>query len=239
MNFITAQWSAPNNVKALTTTIQGGVSVGPYASNNLALHVGDNPAHALQNRERLRAKLNLLHEPAWLEQTHSSVCVTVEETTVRQADAAITRVVAQPLVILTGDCLPILLCNTQGSEIAAVHAGWQGLASGVIERTLDQMQSPADELCAWIGPSICQDCYEISDAIKSRFLERYPYSISAFRQRYANLAKIAELILSSHHVPAVFHAQICTFEQINACYSYRRNKQTGRMASLIYLNNPG
>ena len=231
-----ANWPAPKNIHAFTTTCENGYSKAPYASNNLALHVGDNEADVLKNRRELIRSLSLPNEPAWLEQTHSTDAVIVENETNRTADAAITRIKQQPLVIMTADCLPILLCNREGTEIAAIHAGWRGLLNGIVENTLKKMQTPSANLLAWIGPAICQQCYKTSSEVKEAYLKQYPFTTGAFDDLQANLPKLAELILNSAGVLSIFQSNACTFELKNKFYSYRRQSQTGRIATIIWFN---
>ena len=225
---IIAHWPAPKHINALTTSIE---------SNNLSLTVGDAERDVHANRQALYTQLGFTSEPAWLTQTHSNHCVVVEDDSNRTADAAITRLATQPLVILTADCLPILLCNTAGTEIAAIHAGWRGLLHGIVQQTLATLHAPANTLLAWIGPAICQACYETSPDVKQQFIDRYPFAAQAFNGRFANLPLLADLMLRSQNVSAVYHANVCTYEQNTTCYSYRRTAQTGRMGSFIWFNN--
>lgn len=235
-----ANWPAPPHIQALTTTKLNGFSAPPYAENNLALHVGDHPPHVLSNRARLMQSLNLPSEPAWLEQTHSTDCILIDEDTNRVGDAAISRRMSTPLVIMTADCLPIVLCDHQGTEIAAIHAGWRGLVNGIVDNTLSKMQSDKTQLMAWIGPAICQSCFEIGIEVKNMFLSKYPFTQSAFHEKdkrlYADLPKLAELVLTHNNVLQVYQSNACTYEQHDAFYSYRRTAQTGRMATLIWSN---
>ncbi|WP_133128197.1 peptidoglycan editing factor PgeF [Legionella nagasakiensis] len=236
---LVADWPAPESILALTTTRMGGVSQYPYDSNNMALHVGDHDAHVQQNRCQLMAALRLPGEPVWLEQTHSNRCVIVEEESERVADAAITRHKIYPLVIMTADCLPIVLCDRQGTEIAAIHAGWRGLVSGIIENTLARMRSSREHLMAWIGPAICQSCFEVGDEVREAYINCYPYTKDAFRKHaerwLTNLPQMAELIFKACGLTAVYHASACTLELKKQFYSYRRESQTGRMATLIWF----
>ncbi|WP_298626044.1 peptidoglycan editing factor PgeF [uncultured Legionella sp.] len=236
-----ANWSAPKNITALSTTRLSGFSVTPYDKNNLGSHVGDNPDHVAQNRQQLKKLLNLPAEPVWLEQTHSTTCIIPEDDNNRNADAATTRSNNHPLVILTADCLPITLCNQQGTEIAAIHAGWKGLFNGIIENTLNKMNSDSSDLLAWIGPAICQKCYEVGDEVHQSFTEKYPLSVNAFQKSglkwIASLPQIAELILNSRGVSAVYRSDLCTFELETEFYSYRREAQTGRIGTLIWFND--
>lgn len=240
MTHLLANWPAPPNVHALTTTRTAGFSLPPYDSNNLGLHVGDNQKHVQANRMALVDSLQLPGEPIWLEQTHSTHCIIVEEDANRHADAAITRSNHFPLAIMTADCLPIVLCDRNGTEVAAIHAGWRGLANGIIENTLDKMLSHSESLLAWIGPSICQSCYAVGDEMYQTYISRYPFTEPTFRnhgsQRHANLPQMAELILNAQGIHAVFQSKACSFELKNKFYSYRREAQTGRMATLIWFN---
>lgn len=235
-----ANWPAPANIHALTTQRYPGFSQAPYDTNNLGLHVGDEEQQVLLNRSVLAETLQLPAQPAWLEQTHSNHCVIVEEESNRRADAAITRSNQQVLAIMTADCLPILLCNQQGTEIAAIHAGWRGLVNGIIENTVAKMHSPPADLLAWIGPGICQACYEVGHDVLTEWTKHYSFAAQAFKAQgkkwLANLPLLAELILNQMSIFNVFHSQVCTFEQKNAFFSYRRAPQTGRMATLIWFN---
>lgn len=236
-----ANWPAPKNISALSTTRLSGFSLAPYDTNNLGLHVGDNEHHVMQNRRQLVESLNLPAEPQWINQTHSTHCVLVEEDPNRDADAALTRSHKHPLAILTADCLPITLCNLQGNEIAAIHAGWRGLVNGIIENTVAKMNSKPSDLLAWIGPSICQKCYETGDEVYETFTSKYPQSKKAFQPVHskwlANLPQIAEMVLNAQGINAVYQSSLCTFESENELYSYRRTSQTGRIGTLIWFNN--
>lgn len=240
MTNLSANWPAPPNVFALTTTRSEGFSAAPYNSNNLGLHVGDNPAHVMANREALATSLDLPGSPEWLEQTHTNLCVVVEDDQNRTVDASVTRSPRRVLCVMTADCQPILLCNRQGTEVAAIHAGWKGLANGIIENTLAKMKSSPKDVIAWLGPVICQDCFEVGDDVRDIYLINYPFSNSSFKQHgkkwLANLPGITKEILIQLSVSSVHASNRCTFEGKNEFYSYRREQQTGRMASLIWFN---
>jgi len=233
-----ANWPAPQGIHAFTTTKKHGISLGAYASNNLALHVHDDPNDVCANRQALLHALDIPGDPAWLDQTHSTLCVHVEQETNRQADAAITRQINQPLVILTADCLPILLCSRNGVELAAIHAGWRGLANGVIENTLARMCSATDQLMAWIGPGICKSCYQVGRETRAQIIDYNPSLIDDFILRdgffYADLSAMATRILTSHGISSVHSANACTFEEKALFYSYRQAPVTGRMATFIW-----
>jgi YfiH family protein len=241
MNTKLAHWPAPKNISCVTTTRQHGASLAPYDANNLALHVGDNQENVLKNRQQLAELLQLPNEPVWLNQTHSTVCVVAEEDSIRDADAAVSRSAQHPLAILTADCLPIMLCSTQGNEIAAIHAGWRGLFNGIVENTLKKMHNKPQDLMAWVGPAICQSCYEVGDEVYNSFTTKYPLSKAAFKANnakwLANLPLIAEMVLNAEGVHAVYQSALCTYELNSEFYSYRKQAQTGRIATLIWFNN--
>ena len=237
-----ANWNAPKNITALSTTRIDGYSQPPYDNNNLAFHVGDNEKEVEKNRQQLTELLELPKDPLWLEQTHSTVCVIPEKENDRNADAAVTRSSQHPLAILTADCLPITLCDQQGTEIAAIHAGWRGLYNGIIENTLDKMHSKPSELLAWIGPAISQEHYEIGEEVYHSFTNKYAPSKLAFqatteKKWLANLPLIAEQVLNLLGINAVYQSNLCTFKLKNEFYSYRRTPQTGRIATLIWFND--
>lgn len=237
-----ANWKAPKNISALTTTRVGGYSQPPYDNNNLALHVGDNEENVYKNRQQLVETLNLPAEPYWLEQTHTNICVIPEQENNPSADAAVTFNRKTPLVILTADCLPITLCNRQGTVIAAIHAGWRGLYNGIIENTFKKMDTQASDLLAWIGPAIAQEHYEIGEEVYLSFTSKYPQTEQAFKQVahnkwLANLPAIAELVMNSLNISAVTQSNLCTYKLTNEFYSYRRKSQTGRIATLIWFND--
>lgn len=242
MTNLIANWPAPTNIRALTTTRKSGYSQSPYANNNVGLHVNDNPDHVRANRDAIKKWLELPNEPIWLDQTHTNRCVLVEDESVdRQADAAVTRDNQFPLAIMTADCLPIVLCNRQGTEIAAIHAGWRGLANGIIENTVATMLSTPESCLAWIGPAICEACYQTGDEVLQTFSSQYSFADKAFNYHnshlHANLPIMAELILQSLGIANVSQSKACTYELNEQFYSYRREPQTGRMATLIWIQD--
>ena len=235
-------WQAPARVKALSTLRQGGFSQVPYDSFNLAEHVGDKQNCVLRNRELLCEVLNLPADPCWLEQTHSTRAVVLEEDINRSADAAVTRRVDTVAVVMTADCLPILLCNQAGTEVAAVHAGWRGLADGVIQLALKKIQSPANELMAWIGPGISQDYFEVGGEVREIFLAHDKDNQQYFRANrpghwLCDLYGLATAILGSQGVVQISQAPDCSYRDETRFFSYRRSATTGRMASLIWIES--
>lgn len=239
LNYLFADWPAPKNVQALTTKRYPGFSVPPYAANNLALHVGDNAQNVELNRTQLIHNLQLPKQPEWLNQTHSTDCIIVENEQNRNADAAITRIPMRVLAIMTADCVPIVLSNKAGTEIAAIHAGWRGLLNGIIQNCLAKIRSESQDLMAWIGPAMCGNCYETGDEVYKQFQDYYPQANEAFVARgskwLADLPEIAACILQMQGVKNIFKSNKCTYEDENEFYSYRRAQQTGRIATLIWF----
>lgn len=238
---IQPNWSAPSRIQACCTTRQGGVSAEPFDSLNLALHVGDDPALVAQNRKLLRDQLELPAEPCWINQTHGTQTVTLERDASRDADAAVTRVPGTIAVVMTADCLPILLCNQTGSEVGAVHAGWRGLQAGVVQSALATMNSPNHQLIAWIGPGISQACFEVGDEVRAAFIDSMPHAqafFSANRRGHwlCDLAGLAEQVLKAQGVGEICRDSHCSYRDADRFFSYRRSATTGRMASLIWIN---
>ena len=237
---IRPSWPAPATVSACCTTRSGGVSLAPYDSFNLALHVGDDPKRVMQNRRILREKLALPQEPGWINQTHGTRAIVLEQDNGRDADAAITRQPGRVAVVMTADCLPILLCDRRGSEVAAVHAGWRGLRSGVIQSALAAMQSDSRQLMAWIGPGISQACFEVGDEVRAEFIGSDPAAAEYFQPHgpghwMCDLAGLAQRVLEQQGVDPVFRDPHCSYRDAELFYSYRRDGTTGRMAALIWI----
>lgn len=237
---IKPQWPAPASIEACCTTRAGGVSAAPYESLNLALHVGDDEITVTQNRERLLQELALPAQPCWINQTHSSDTVVLELDHRRDADAAITRRPGVVAVVMTADCLPILVCNRDGSEVAAIHAGWRGLHAGVIQTAIDSMNSPAQRLMAWIGPGISQDHFEVGADVYNAFIDSVADAEGCFRAHrqahwMCDLAGLATQVLAQLGIGEVYRDPHCSYRDDELFYSYRRNSTTGRMASLIWI----
>lgn len=240
--FIQPNWPAPATVKAYTTTRQGGVSGAPFNNFNLGDHVGDDDNAVAQNRLLLRNTLQLLAEPKWLKQIHSTQVILAEQITAdTQADAAYTRQAKVVCAILTADCLPMLICDRAGTIVAAVHAGWRGLASGIIEQTIQTLQTPPADLLIWLGPAIGADVYEVGAEVRAQFITADPLAEQAFKananQRWlANMYLLATLRLKHCGVTAIYGGDYCTYSDPERFFSYRRDGQTGRIASLIWLD---
>jgi len=235
-------WPAPPQVRACITTRAGGVSPPPYASLNLATHVGDAPAAVAENRYRLAQALGLPAAPRWLRQVHGTRCVDAARAgDDAEADAVLARRAGDVCAVLTADCLPVLLCDRAGTRVAAVHAGWRGLRDGVVAAALQRLDCPPRELLAWIGPGIGTDAYVVGAELRRDFLALDPGNASCFVQRadgwHADLAALAERQLASAGVPSIGCSNLCTFQD-ERFYSYRRDGVTGRFASLVWLASP-
>jgi len=238
---IAPEWPAPESVRAVITTRQGGVSRAPFDSLNLALHVGDDPAAVAENRRLLQTLAELPSEPEWLDQVHGTrVLDCPARRNDRQADAATTTRSGQVLAVMTADCLPLLLCNRQGSRVAAVHAGWRGLAAGVIEQAVASFKQPGDQLLAWLGPAIGPLAFEVGDEVRERFVSIDPDAAGAFQSArpghwMADIYRLARLRLQRLGVGFVGGGDYCTVNDSRRFFSYRRDGVTGRMASLIWI----
>ena len=241
-HIITPNWPAPTNIKAYTTLRTGGVSPAPYHSFNLAEHVGDDALNVAANRKILSDTLRLHSNPIWLEQTHSTIVIAASpDIQGKEADAAFTNEANRICVIMTADCLPILICNQSGSHVAAIHAGWRGLANGIIEKTLQAMQLPPQEILIWLGPAIGPNTFEVGAEVRERFITKYPEAANEFlastNQKWlGNLYGLARLHFNKQGVTQIYGGDFCTFTDKDRFFSYRRdNGKTGRMASLIWL----
>lgn len=237
------EWPAPANVRAAVTTRQGGVSRGPFESLNFGLHVGDDPQAVHANRRRLHARLGLTREASWLQQVHGTAVMRADEISEpRAADASWTDQQGVACAVLTADCLPMLLCDRQGTVVAAAHGGWRGLADNILEETVRAMCVPAAELMAWLGPAIGPDAFEVGPEVRHAFLGRWSGAAGAFREGQGDrwlcdIYSIARVQLQALGVTSVHGGGFCTFSERERFYSYRRDGQTGRMASLIWLEH--
>ena len=242
LDFILPNWEMPANVRAVATTRKGGMSQGSYQGFNLGTHVGDEAAAVEGNRRLLGGRLGLPAEPVWLEQVHGNEVVLLEDlpSSPPRADAAITRTPGIPLAILTADCLPVLFCDESGREIAAAHAGWRGLAAGVLQNTVAMFDAPADEIHAWLGPAIGPGDFEVGEEVLQTFAARLPGSENLFEPHgddrfLADLYQLARLALAGAGVTSVRGGGWSTFAEEERFFSYRRDNETGRQATLIWM----
>lgn len=238
-DYLCPDWPAPANVRALQTLRRGGSSLPPWDDFNLGGHVGDVAAHVAANRASLRELLP--NEPRWLEQVHGIAAVDAAESAqLVRADAAYTRQAGCVCAVMTADCLPVLLCDRAGSVVGAAHAGWRGLAAGVLESTISAMGVASSELLAWLGPAIGPQCFEVGDDVRAAFLARDPVAGSAFvagrsGKWLADIYMLARLRLNLAGVVSISGGNYCTASDSARFFSYRRDGVTGRMATLIWL----
>jgi YfiH family protein len=260
VSFIAPEWDAIEGAHALMTTRVGGVSVAPWESLNLGVHVGDDPAAVLENRQRVRKEGALPSEPVWLEQVHGTSVVELDagntpriaDTVERllqsprpRADASVTRQRGVVCAIQVADCMPVLFAARDGSVVGAAHAGWRGLASGVLGATVSAMNTAPDQVVAWLGPAIGPDHFEVGDDVVAAFRDTAAQADASQTEaaftRKANgkwlcdLYALARLRLAALGTTSVSGGGWCTFEDSQRFFSYRRDGQTGRMAALIWL----
>jgi YfiH family protein len=243
---LTPEWPAPPNVRAAFTLRSGGVSGPPFDTLNLGAHVGDDPQAVAQNRRLLDVALRLPVEPAWMEQVHGIEVLDLDQprSSVRTAglagaDASFTRRQGRVCVVQVADCLPVLLSARDGSVVAAVHAGWRGLAAGVLEATVRDLAIDPGMLIAWLGPAIGPARFEVGDEVRRAFLAHDAAASSAFianaRGRWqCDLAALARARLAALGITAVFGGNWCTYTDALRFFSYRRDGRCGRMAALIW-----
>jgi YfiH family protein len=242
-SLIVPDWPVPPNVSAVLTTRQGGVSRSPYASFNLAAHVGDDPAAVAANRSLLRQALAAGGDPVWLDQVHGARVVDAaacaSSGALAQADASFSREIGVCCVVMSADCLPVLFCDDAGSVVAAAHAGWRGLLAGVLEETVAAMSVPPATLLAYLGPAIGPQAFEVGDELRAAFVAADAAMAAAFTplpagKWLADLYLLARLRLAGQGVTRVFGGAWCTVGEAQRFFSFRRDGQTGRMASMIW-----
>lgn len=235
--FFPPHWQLPKGVKAAFSLRTGGHSKPPYASNNLGLHVGDEKEAVLRNREKLTKELGV-KQVQWLNQVHGSdVCQALADGQLPDVDACFTTESNLACAVLTADCLPVLFCNKAGTQVAAAHAGWRGLAAGILTNTLNTFANPS-EVYTYLGPAIGPDTFEVGPEVKAAFPWASDDCFKAGKddRLLANLYQLAQQQLEQLGVAKVFvpEAPWCTVQQSEQFFSYRRDGVTGRMASLIW-----
>ena len=248
---IVPDWPAPPKVRALQTTRQGGVSRPPYARLNLGDHVGDDPDAVAANRRIVGRAAGV--QPVWLNQVHGTRVIDVAGDGTHsthgthgatdlppEADAALTRRTGTACTVMTADCLPVLFCDDAGTVVAAAHAGWRGLLAGVLENTVSAMEVPPNELMAWLGPAIGPRAFEVGDEVRTAFVAASSEAAPAFQavaggKWLADIYLLARMRLAGQGVERVFGGNFCTVTETDRFFSYRRDGQTGRMASMIWL----
>lgn len=240
--WLTPDWPVPGSVRVFSTLRSGGASEGAYASLNLAMHVGDREDRVAENRRRLGAVLALPSEPLWLNQVHGvAVARHTDRGASAPADAAVAFEPGQVCAVLTADCLPVVLADRGATRVAVAHAGWRGLAAGVLESAIAALGVPASQLAAWLGPAISQPAFEVGAEVRAAFLANSPRYDAAFtenvRGRYqADLYALARLALEQSGVGSVYGGGWCTFGEPERFFSYRRDGgRTGRFATVAWL----
>lgn len=238
-------WPAPTVVYACSSLRGGGVSTGAYAEANLGDHVGDDPRAVASNRERLRQGLPDRPELAWLQQVHGTAVVRADPTRVAVADAQFSMAAGVACAVLTADCLPVLFCDRNATRVAAAHAGWRGLAAGILEQTVAALGVAPEDVLAWLGPAISRDAFEVGPEVRAELLRGPgdPRALAAAFEAgegdrwWADLYQLARLRLAACGVTAVYGGDRCTYREPRQFFSYRRDPVCGRQASLIYLRD--
>jgi YfiH family protein len=226
-------------VRSLQTTRNGGLSIAPFNSFNLGDHVGDVPQAVAHNRQRLAQFLP--SEPVWLQQVHGIAVANADRADcIPQADAAVARQRGTVCVVMTADCLPILLCDEAGTVVGAVHAGWKSLVAGVIEVTVKEMNIAPQKLLAWLGPAISQRAFEVGEEVRDFFVAQEAQASEAFLpgaegKWMADIYLLAHQRLHALGVSRVYGGEYCTFSDPAQFFSYRRDNVTGRMGTFIWL----
>jgi hypothetical protein len=236
------EWPAPARVRAAFTLRGGGVSGPPFDSLNVAAHVGDELAAVAENRRRVRAALDLPAEPLWLEQVHGTRVADLDAGgAAAPADAVMTRRPGEVCAVQVADCLAVLLAARDGSAVAVAHAGWRGLAGGVLEATVAALGGVAADLLAWLGPAISQPYFEVGAEVRQAFIARDPdaggaFTVNARGRWQCDLAALARRRLAAVGVTAVSGGNWCTYADPARFFSFRRDGRCGRMAALVWLS---
>ncbi|WP_029407704.1 peptidoglycan editing factor PgeF [Thiomicrorhabdus sp. Milos-T2] len=250
--FIIPDWPIPKNIKALCTTRQGGVSKAPFDSLNMATHVEDVLSDVMQNRALIQQKANLPSEPVWLNQQHTDIALELtNQSSFAEpviADASWTQSQNVVCVVMTADCLPILLTDKQGSCVAAIHAGWKGLADKIVSQTIQKMPVEPSELMAWIGPAISARQFEVGQDVFDAFALQSSDNTQFFYQQstqsstkfqtvkyLADLPGLVSLEMQKLGLTQIHKSNLCSYEDNEQFFSYRRHGKTGRMASMIWI----
>lgn len=240
-NYIYPDWPEDLRVSAITSTRIGGVSQAPYHSFNLAEHVGDKQQHVSENRALLTKTAKLPSEPFWLNQIHGTDCVKYQKSfSIPIADSSFAKNKNQVLAVMTADCLPILFKSNNADWVAACHAGWRGLLNGVVESTLNTFHGPMEEIVAWIGPAISKNAFEVGDDVRQMFVAKNKSNERFFEPKgmdkyWFDFVTLAKQFMASKGIN-VYGGNHCTYRDEKQFYSYRRDGETGRIASLIWIN---
>lgn len=245
--FLWPDWPAPPSVRAAASTRLGGCSQGAFASLNLGEHCGDDLAAVTLNRRAVVDALALSLPPRWLRQVHGCQVVhAAAPARVKgdvEADGIWSDSPGSVCAVMTADCLPVLFCDVEGAVVAAAHAGWRGLAAGILEATIAALPVSPRQLLTWLGPAIGPAAFEVGAEVRAAFVDRQPETRSAFSRGhrvdsfFANLYTLARLRLAAAGVRQVYGGDLCTHTDAQRFFSYRRDGITGRMASMIWLSD--
>ena len=242
IDLIRPNWPVSANVQALVTTRDGGVSQGDFGTLNLGINTDDAWSSVEANRQRLAAAADLPKAPFWLRQVHGSNVVNLDSQTdsLPEADAAFTATPGRVCAVLTADCLPVFFCDRSGRQVAVAHAGWRGLAAGILEQTVATFTQAPKDIIAWLGPAISQTHFEVGAEVRAAFVDRDDDAASCFaanaRDRWqADLYGLARQRLNALGLTDIFGGDFCTYAEAKRFFSYRRNPNCGRMASLIWI----
>lgn len=238
--FLQPEWPAPANVRAAMTTRKGGVSTGSFSSFNLATHVGDDPAAVVENRRRLRDALELPAEPHWLEQVHGAQVTTIPGVPAAPADGVVSFTRGAVCAVMVADCLPVFLASRDGDRVGLAHAGWRGLAAGVVEAVIAKLDCDPKRLVAWLGPAIGPDAFEVGAEVRAAFTNGDPGADAFFSDArpghyFADLPALARRRLALAGVTDVHGGHHCTYSEPARFFSHRRDGRSGRMAALLWL----
>jgi YfiH family protein len=240
-DWLRPEWPAPANVRALSTSRMGGVSRGAYASLNLGAHVGDLPVSVAANRAKLQLSLGTAR-PRWLSQVHGTRVMALDGMPVQEpADAALAAMPNEACVVMTADCLPVIFCDKAGTRVAAAHAGWRGLSAGVLEATVKAMDIPSSDLMAWFGPAIGPEAYEVGEEVRAAFVQQSAKAAAAFKpgkavgKWWCDLYLLARQRLEAAGLKSIHGGGFCTYTERDRFFSFRRDGECGRMATLIWL----
>lgn len=256
MTFIKPLWPAPSWVKAISTTREGGFSLPPFDGLNLGAHVGDNAEHVEKNRAWLAKEIKIPAPVTWLNQVHGVEAITLPYKghdplfsaqypwiSPPNADASFTQEKETVCIVMTADCLPVLFCDDQGTQVAAAHAGWKGLLDGVLEKTLNKFKTPHN-IMAWLGPAIGANSFEVGGEVRAQFLKKdegahvafKPHTKTSHKDRWlADIYLLAKRRLHLAGVTMIYGGEYCTFSDASRFFSYRRDNITGRQASFIWI----
>jgi len=247
LGWLAADWPAPAHIHAGTTLRSGGISKPPYDQLNLGTHVNDEQSCVLTNRERLAKELKLPAEPVWLNQVHGNNIIQIDsqmdsELTDKVADGSYSKEANKVCVVMTADCLPLLLCDDEGTQVAAIHIGWQSFNKDIITAAIEKFTCPNEKILAWLGPCISADYYEIDAPVYNAARKVFVGAEECFTETSVghwlmDLKQLVSKQLTTLQVGHISTSPYCTYSEQTRFFSHRRNGTTGRMASLIWMDS--